>query len=595
MERLWRDVGRELTTAPKLPAAGVNNVWYYRGRGDSAVVFVHGIFSDSRTCWLRQEPPPQYWPALIRSDQRFGDAGIYLGGFYTEVDAGDYDLADCAQELLSALKRPAADGTPSVLSSYRRLFFVCHSTGGIVVRYMLERWASDFDLHPVGVALIASPSLGSAWADLAKKLAAFYGQRLGLQLRQGNDNLADLDERFRDLVRRRTVAMLEGGEAHENRFILHRRWLPRIPRVVDPKSAGRGYWGAPVHLAGTDHFTAVKPRTMSDRSHTFVVDTWLSFLRATGGSAGLGAWVPTEAPIELEAISRATAQRGPRARGVLSSIGKSTRLASAAAALAIGLGVVFAVIRWDGPAEADLEGQDSSFTSAPSAPEITGGGRPLPPEQSQLLEEKRLEEPEQFRDETNFWPVGSVINLAFLSGSSMMRDEVKGAISNWTRNTSLRFAFVEPEASEVRVTFNMDGASWSYLGTQALVVPRTEPTTVLAIESFAADAREMTIHHEVGHMLGLIHEHQIPSADIFVWDVVEAAAGGPPNYWSREQLEMNLRPLEVDRVASVYRTKAFDPTSVMLFTFPDEWLKSSIRPQERPSAGDLALVRAIYP
>jgi hypothetical protein len=177
------------------------------------------------------------------------------------------------------------------------LFFICHSTGGIVVRYMLERWASDFEAHPVGVALIASPSLGSAWADLAKQLATFYKQRLGLQLRQGSDSLNDLDERFRDLVKRRPT-MLLGGEAHENRFILHGCWLPPIRRVVEPSSAGRGYWGAPVNLPGTDHFTAVKPRTLSDRPHTFVIDVWTSFIDATGGSAGLGAWVPPEQPMD---------------------------------------------------------------------------------------------------------------------------------------------------------------------------------------------------------------------------------------------------------------------------------------------------------
>lgn len=578
-----------MTASVHLPAAGTNNVWYYRGSGDTVVVFVHGIFSDSRACWLREDPPPQYWPALLRADSRFGDASIYLGGFYTQVDAGDFDLADCAQELLSALKRPAADGTASVLSSCRRLFFICHSTGGIVVRYMLERWGSDFDAYPIGVALIASPSLGSAWADLAKQLATFYEQRLGLQLRTGSENLNDLDERFRDLVKRRT-AMLHGGEAHENRFILHRRWLPRIRRVVEPSSAGRGYWGAPINLPGTDHFTAVKPRTLSDRPHTFVVDVWTNFIDATGGNAGLGAWVPPEHPLDLGLIETHQERRRRFWLGPVIAVAATTIIG-------------FAIVRSCDPSPrvSDTSATapiTTTTTTVPATEEIPSEGGPLTQEQRRVLEELLQRQPAQFRKEDNlvtgFWPNGSVINLAFLNGTPELHEEVKTAISNWTRGTTVRVAYVAPGDSEVRVIFNDRGASWSYLGTQALAVERTEPTTVLGIQSVAAGERESAIYHEVGHILGLIHEHQIPTADIVDWDVAEAEASGPPNFWPRAQLQANLRPYTADRVATVYRSKVFDPTSVMLFQFPDAWLKTPVRPRRTPSPADLALVRAIY-
>jgi hypothetical protein len=32
-----------------------NNFWYSRTDSDRVLVFVHGIFSDSRTCWLHRD------------------------------------------------------------------------------------------------------------------------------------------------------------------------------------------------------------------------------------------------------------------------------------------------------------------------------------------------------------------------------------------------------------------------------------------------------------------------------------------------------------------------------------------------------------
>ena len=52
------DVGTtELVTPDSLaiPVDRKYNFWYGRGDRTSAVVFVHGIFSDSRDCWLFED------------------------------------------------------------------------------------------------------------------------------------------------------------------------------------------------------------------------------------------------------------------------------------------------------------------------------------------------------------------------------------------------------------------------------------------------------------------------------------------------------------------------------------------------------------
>jgi hypothetical protein len=131
----------------RLPQSGSNNFWYLDRKTDAVIVFVHGIFSDSRECWLhvdRQDPSKnRYWPAIIEADARFKEASVYMGGYYTALDSGPYEIRNCADELFRAMKRKDDDDSLPVMSR-DRILFVCHSTGGIVVRYLLESNAEEF-------------------------------------------------------------------------------------------------------------------------------------------------------------------------------------------------------------------------------------------------------------------------------------------------------------------------------------------------------------------------------------------------------------------------------------------------------------------
>ena len=157
-----------------------------------------------------------------------------------------------------------------------RILFVCHSTGGIVVRYALDYYLERFRHKTIGLLLIASPSYGSKWADKLSLISRFYNQHLGMQLEWGNWSLRDLDARFKDLVNNREIPSFIGLEAYENRFILHRKWLPDRSVIVTEESAGR-YFGAPVLLRGTDHFSSVKPSDTRHPAHELLVDIWSKF------------------------------------------------------------------------------------------------------------------------------------------------------------------------------------------------------------------------------------------------------------------------------------------------------------------------------
>jgi hypothetical protein len=223
-----------------VPPSEVNNVWYEYRESETAIVFVHGVLSDSRGCWLHPAKKgvanDAYWPELVCRDERLEKPSIFLGGYYTGIASGPYDIDNCERELYQALRTPSEPGLRTPMD-WKNLIFVCHSTGGIVVRYLLERRQTEFRDKRVGLVLIASPSFGARLADKLDWLVKFYKNELGKQLEWGNWSLRDLDGRFKDLVNDRKIPHLRGIEACENRFIIHRKWLPNLTYVVDEESA----------------------------------------------------------------------------------------------------------------------------------------------------------------------------------------------------------------------------------------------------------------------------------------------------------------------------------------------------------------------
>jgi len=248
----------------------INNFWHTNNRSDTVVILVHGIFSDSKGCWSSSGPNPTYWPDLIAEDVRLGDPDIYLAGYYTKLDAGPSEIQHCADEVFRGLSLPDSNFRDPPLTR-KRLIFVCHSTGGIVVRHLLNQRARQFEHKEVGLLLLASPSGGSKWATRFRFLSRFYGYRLAQQLNWGSWSLSHIDDAFRSLLDQHLIPKLDGIEAFENRFIVSRRWLPNISFVVDRESACK-YFGPARLLPGTDHFTAAKPESVNHPSHQLLLE-----------------------------------------------------------------------------------------------------------------------------------------------------------------------------------------------------------------------------------------------------------------------------------------------------------------------------------
>ncbi|WP_164483765.1 MULTISPECIES: alpha/beta fold hydrolase [unclassified Polaromonas] len=264
-----------------------NSRWHFQGLSNTVIVFIHGLLSSSNTCWMNANG--QFWPDLVMGDPVFQNSSVYLAGYHTSVDAGLYDAAQCAQEVFSSLRFD--NGSSRAPMDYDRIILVAHSLGGVVARRMLEENAAAFSAKAVGLILMASPTLGSAYAAALTPLAKLYKNRTGLELIPEDRILEDLDHRFRRLLDEKKIPRLVGAEASEHHGPLKWKYLPwRSRQIVEVSSSSR-YFGSPRIIANTDHFTIVKPESRNHLSHKFISNFYIE--KFSGNSVQ-----PSLAPIE---------------------------------------------------------------------------------------------------------------------------------------------------------------------------------------------------------------------------------------------------------------------------------------------------------
>ena len=168
------------------------------------------------------------------------------------------------------------------------------------------------------------------------------------------------------------------------------------------------------------------------------------------------------------------------------------------------------------------------------------------------------------------WQNGRTLRITFMDGPSPVRSRVIELARQWEDHANLHFDFLDDGLeSDIRIAFQ-PGGSWSYIGTDAKLVPQEQPTMnfgwLTAVSS--DDTYSRVVLHEFGHALGAIHEHQHPEGKI-PWDkeAVYAYYGGPPNNWSQEQVDVNLfQKYDSDQL----NYSAFDPASIMLYPILNE-------------------------
>lgn len=185
------------------------------------------------------------------------------------------------------------------------------------------------------------------------------------------------------------------------------------------------------------------------------------------------------------------------------------------------------------------------------------------------------------------------------------KDIVRRAFAAW-KELGIGLEFVEVnrrQDAEIRIGFMQGDGSWSYVGRDVLKQPTSARTMNLGwpLAGSGGQAADMdTPIHEIGHTLGLPHEHQNPNAGM-VWDEekVYAELAKPPNSWPREQTHWNIiRKIPPDQVQG----SNWDPDSVMHYPFeaglilePKEYRTKPLQPPGGLSGRDRTWIRSFYP
>lgn len=233
--------------------------WLRKPKGGTTVVFIHGIFSSGDRCWLNDNGT--YWPKLLANEEKYSEIGIYIYTYKTGISSGSYNLNDVVDDLKERLERLDA-----VFES-EEVVFICHSMGGIIARkFILERFFYfPKSLRKLGLFLLASPSLGSQYANQLNLFAKLLGntQAEALKLSQNNTWLNDLDKAFINLYQSDKVNIV-GKELVEDVFFSFKGFF--FPSVVQPLS-GAKYFSEPYKVPNSNHLTIPTPANKNAVQH----------------------------------------------------------------------------------------------------------------------------------------------------------------------------------------------------------------------------------------------------------------------------------------------------------------------------------------
>ncbi|MCM3443096.1 NACHT domain-containing protein [Metabacillus halosaccharovorans] len=139
---------------------------------DAAIIFIHGLRGHPYKTWTKKDCKPL--PFLLEQDTSFKHFDLFTFGYKTGFLLKRNHFRDVAKLLHTELK---------ARTSYKELYFIVHSMGGLVVQSLLinqvERGNIDFTNSVKGIVYLAVPFFGASGGSVAAFTYTFLPPLIG--------------------------------------------------------------------------------------------------------------------------------------------------------------------------------------------------------------------------------------------------------------------------------------------------------------------------------------------------------------------------------------------------------------------------------
>ncbi|WP_164934188.1 M12 family metallopeptidase [Bradyrhizobium guangzhouense] len=194
------------------------------------------------------------------------------------------------------------------------------------------------------------------------------------------------------------------------------------------------------------------------------------------------------------------------------------------------------------------------------------------------------------------WKNGRRLRVRHLDGDPKIHAKVERHARTWEKFANITFEFGDHAKAEIRISYGLDGQSWSCVGTDALSVPQGEDTMHFGWLMPRTKDREVArvVVHEFGHALGMIHEHQHPKNPI-KWNK-EAVYDYYCNRlkWTRRDVNANIFAAQA---RAELQLGAYDDKSIMHYPVEPQFTTDgkAVGRNFVPSTSDKKYIAKLYP